>query len=256
MKIFVCVKHVPDTAAIITVEGDAGYEESDIKFIANPYDEFAVEEAIRLVEKHGGEVVILTVGKPAAVSTIRGMLAMGAHRAILIKTDSQFLTSAQTAKALKAAMEQDGMADITFTGKMSVDTESFQTQYRLAELMNIPLVNEVSQLVVDGNRVRAWREMDAGEKQVVEMDLPCIIGMTRGLNEPRYPSFPNVMKAQKKEVKEVDIVDLGIDVSQKEVTLERLIPVPKRAGAKILEGTVEEQVDELLTILKEKEKVL
>ncbi len=256
MKIFVCVKHVPDTAAIITVEGDAGYEESDIKFIANPYDEFAVEEAIRLVEKHGGEVVILTVGKPAAVSTVRGMLAMGAHRAILIKTDSQFLTSAQTAKALKAAMEQDGMADITFTGKMSVDTESFQTQYRLAELMNIPLVNEVSQLVVDGNRVRAWREMDAGEKQVVEMDLPCIIGMTRGLNEPRYPSFPNVMKAQKKEVKEVDIVDLGIDVSQKEVTLERLIPVPKRAGAKILEGTVEEQVDELLTILKEKEKVL
>jgi len=256
MKIFVCVKHVPDTAAVINVEGDAGYEEPDTKFIANPYDEFGVEEAIRLVEKHGGEVVVLTVAKSTAVSTIRGALAMGAHRAILIKTDSQFLDSDLTARALKAAMEKDGMADIIFTGKMSVDTESFQTQYRLAGILNVPIVNDVSRLTVDGGRVRAWREVDAGQKQVVEMDLPCVIGATKGLNEPRYPSFPNVMKAQKKEIKELDIVDLGIDVSQNKVTLERLRPVPKRAGAKMLEGTVEEQVDELLTILKEKEKVL
>ncbi len=256
MKIFVCVKHVPDTAAIITVEGDAGYEEPDIKFIANPYDEFGVEEAIRLVEKYGGEVVVLTVAKSSAISTIRGVLAMGAHRAVLIKTDSQFLDSDLTARALKAVMEQDGMADIIFCGKVSVDTESFQTQYRLAGFLNVPIVNDVSQLTVDGVRVRARREMDGGEKQIVEMDLPCVIGATKGLNEPRYPSFPNVMKAQKKEIREIDIVDLGIDVSQNRVTLERLRSVPKRAGAKMLEGTVEEQVDELLTILKEKEKVL
>lgn len=256
MKIYVCVKHVPDTAAIIKVEGDTGYEDSDTKFIANPYDEFGVEEAVSLVERQGGEVVILTVAKPGAVTTIRGALAMGADRAILIKTDAQFLSSELTAKALEAVIDQDGPADMIFTGKGSIDTESFQTQYRLAKSLGLPIANDVSALTVDKDKVRAQRESGGGEKQIIEMNLPCVIGTEKGLNVPRYPNFPNVMKAKKKEIKEIELSDLGIDASQSRVILEHLEPVPERSGAKMLEGSVDDQVTELIKILKENERVL
>ena len=256
MKIFVCVKHVPDTAATIKVADGSGFEDGDVKFISNPYDEYGIEEAVTLVEQHGGEVVILTVGKPEAVSTIRGAMAMGAARAILVKTDSQFLDSDLTAKALKAAIDQDGLGDMIFTGKGSVDTESFQTQYRLAKSLGLPIVNEVSSLDVDGGKAVAERESGGGEKQVMEMSLPCVIGATKGLNEPRYPKFPDIMKAKKKPIHEMDLSDLGIDAAQGRVTIENLEPVPERAGATMLEGSVDDQVTELVRILKEDEKVL
>ncbi len=144
MKICVCVKHVPDTAATIKIDGDVGFKDSEIKFVVNPYDEYGIEEAIKLAEKNGGEVVIISVGKPEADATIRSALAMGAERGILVTTDSQFLDSTLTAKALKAAMEKDGLPDIIFTGKGSVDSETFQTQYRLAGYLGVPVVNEVS----------------------------------------------------------------------------------------------------------------
>jgi len=256
MKIFVAVKHVPDTAATIKVANGNGFEDADIKFVCNPYDEYGIEEAVSLVEAQGGEVVILTVGKAAAVSTIRSALAMGAARAILVKTDSQFLDSDLTAKALKAAMDQDGPGDMIFTGKGSVDTESFQTQYRLAKSLGLPIVNEVSTLDIDGDKAVAQRESGGGEKQVIQMSLPCVIGATKGLNEPRYPKFPDIMKAKKKQITELDLADLGIDVSQGKVTIENLEPVPERSGATMLEGSVDDQVTELVRILKEDEKVL
>ncbi|WP_299977848.1 electron transfer flavoprotein subunit beta/FixA family protein [Desulfobacula sp.] len=256
MKICVCVKHVPDTAATIKLAGDNGFEDSEIKFVPNPYDEYGIEEAVSLVEKQGGEVVIVTVGKATAVTTIRGAMSMGAHRAILIKTDSQFLDASLTARALKAAMDQDGLPDMIFTGKGSVDTESFQTQYRLAKSFNMPIVNEVSTLTIDSGKAIAEREIGGGEKQVIEMSLPCVIGVTKGLNEPRYPKFQDIMKAKKKEIREMDLSELGIDVSQGKTMIEKLEPVPERSGATMLEGSVDDQVTELVRILKEDEKVL
>ena len=256
MKICVCVKHVPDTAASIKLAGDKGFEDSEIKFVSNPYDEYGIEEAVSLVEKQGGEVVVVTIGKASAVTTIRSAMAMGAHRAILVKTDSQFLDSDLTAKALKAAMDQDGLPDMIFTGKGSVDTESFQTQYRLAKSFGMPVVNEVSNLIIDEGKAIAQREIEGGEKQVIHMSLPCVIGATKGLNEPRYPKFPDIMKAKKKEIKEIDLLDLGIEASQGKVTLEKLESVPERSGAKMLEGSVDDQVTELVRILKDDEKVL
>jgi len=256
MKICVCVKHVPDTAASIKLVGDTGFEDSEIKFVSNPYDEYGVEEAVSLVEKQGGEVVIVTVGNASAVTTIRSAMAMGAHRAILVKTDTQFLDSDLTAKALKAAIEQDGLPDIIFTGKGSVDTESFQTQYRLAGFLGMPIVNEVSTLTIDADKAIAQREAEGGEIQVIEMRLPCVIGATKGLNEPRYPKFPDIMKAKKKEIKEMDLSELNIDPSQGKVVIEKLEAVPERSGAKMLEGSVDDQVTELVRILKEDEKVL
>jgi electron transfer flavoprotein beta subunit len=256
MKICVCVKHVPDTAASIKVNDNNGFEDSDIKFISNPYDDYGIEEAVSLVEKQGGEVVIVTVGKAAAVTTIRSAMAMGAHRAILVITDHQLLDSDLTAKALKAAMEQDGLPDMIFTGKGSVDTESFQTQYRLASSLGMALVNEVSSLDLEGEKAIVERETGGGEKQVIEMNLPCVIGATKGLNEPRYPKFPDIMKAKKKEIKEMDLSELGIDATSGKVVLEKLEAIPERSGGKMLVGSVDEQVTELVRILKEDEKVL
>ncbi|MCD4743358.1 MAG: electron transfer flavoprotein subunit beta/FixA family protein [Desulfobacteraceae bacterium] len=256
MKICVCVKHVPDTAATIKLAGDNGFEDSEIKFVSNPYDDYGVEEAVSLCEKDGGEVVIVTVGKKAASATIRSAMAMGAHRAILVKTEGQFLDSDLTAKALKAAMEQDGLPDMIFTGKGSVDTESFQTQYRLAKSLSMPVVNEVSTLTVNGGKAIAERETGGGERQVIEMSLPCVVGATKGLNEPRYPKFPDIMKAKKKEIKEIELSDLGIDASNGKVVIEKLEAVPERSGANMLEGSVDAQMTELVRILKEDEKVL
>jgi len=173
-----------------------------------------------------------------------------------VKTDTQFLDSSLTAKALKTAMEQDGLPDLIFTGKGSVDTESFQTQYRLAQSLEIPVVNEVSSLTIDGEKAIAERETGGGEKQVIEMGLPCVVGATKGLNEPRYPKFPDIMKAKKKKIKEIDLSELGIDASQGKINIENLENVPERSGAKMLTGSVDGQVTELVRILKEDEKVL
>ncbi len=256
MKIIVCVKHVPDTAATIKVKDDIGYEDGSVKFIANPYDEFGIEEAVRIVEKEGGEVVILTVGKAAAVTTIRSALAMGAHRAILVKTESQFVDSTLTAQAMKTAMEQDGLPDLIFTGKSAVDTETFQTPYRLAKSLGLPIVNEVSNLILNGNQAVTRCEIGGGQKQVIELGLPAVIGATKGLNVPRYPKLPDIMKAKKKELKEFELAELGIEPSTGRVSIEKLEIVPERCGATMLEGSIDEQVDELVRVLKEDEKIL
>ena len=175
MKIFVCIKHVPDTAATIKLAGSTDYEDKDVKFVMNPYDEFAVEEAVQLAEKTGGEAVILTVGPADAVATLRSALAMGAHRGILVKAEDRFLDSSVAAKALKAAMDQDGAGDIIFTGKGSVDTEGFQTQYRLSRALGVPVVNEVTALEIADGKAVAQREIGGGNKEVVEISLPGII---------------------------------------------------------------------------------
>jgi electron transfer flavoprotein beta subunit len=258
MQIYVCVKHVPDTAANIKVTEPTAFDDQTCKFVVNPYDEYAVEEAVQRVEKEGsGEVVIVTVGKEAALDSVRGALAMGAHRGILVKIDSQFLDSSLIARALKAAIEQDGAPDIIFTGKGAVDTEGYQTQYRLAEAMNLPVVNEVTNLKIENGAAVVEREIGGGAREILEMALPGIIGATKGLNEPRYPKFPDIMKAKKKEVKQTDLAQLGIDATAPDTELLQLEAVPPRTAAKIMPGsTGGEQVSELVRILKDEEKVL
>jgi electron transfer flavoprotein beta subunit len=259
MQIYVCVKHVPDTAATISIVGDTGYNDTACKFIINPYDEYAVEEAVQRVEKEGsGEVIVVTVGPEAAVSSMRAAMAMGAHRGILVKVKSQFLDSTLTSLALKAAIEQDGdgAPDIIFTGKNAVDTEGFQTQYRLAAAMNLPVVSEVVNLEIDNDQAVVEREVGGGTREVLEMKLPCIIGATKGLNEPRYPKFPDIMKAKKKEIKEIDFDQLGLDTSVDQTELLKLEAVPERSSAQIMQGSIREQVVELVRILRENDKVL
>jgi electron transfer flavoprotein beta subunit len=256
MKIYVCVKHVPDTAARITVVDGSGFAET-CKFIVNPYDEYAVEEAVRLVEQAGaGEVVIVTVGKEAAVNTMRSALAIGAHRGILVKTDAQFVDSGLASQALQKAIEQDGGADLIICGKQSIDSEGMQTPFRLAQMMDLPVISDVVDLKIGDGKAVAEREVGGGARQVVQMSLPCVIGATRGLNEPRYPKLPDIMKAKKKEIKQIDLAELGLDQAAPQTEIVRLEAVPERGQAKILEGTIRESVEQLVRVLKEEEKVL
>jgi len=254
MKVFVCVKNVPDTAANIRVVGENGFDES-VKFLINPYDEYAIEEAARLVEKEGGEVVLVTVGKESAIKTVRSALALGSHRAILVTTDKQFLDSADTAAILQKVMEDDGPADLIFTGKQAVDSEAMQTAYRLAEGMNIPITSDVTEFAVAGGRVSVEREIGGGEREIIEMTMPCIVAASKGLNNPRYPKLPDVMKAKKKEVRQVALADLGLVLSS-ETELVSLEQVPDRSGARMIGGSVNEAAAELVKILREDEKVI
>ncbi len=256
MKICVCVKSVPDTEATIRITGTNRFEEADVRFIPNPYDEYALEEAVSLVEKHGGEVVMFTVGNDTAVNMIRGAMAMGVDRAVLIRTDAQFLDSDMTARALSAAIEQDGRPDLVFTGKSAVDTEGFQTPYRIAGYLDMPVINDVSRLTIDNSVAVAEKEAGAGTRQVLKMSLPCVIGTAKGLNEPRYPKFMEIMKAKKKPMQEIQMSALNIKASPATVTLEALEPVPERSGATMISGSLDEQVTELVRVLKETEKII
>lgn len=256
MKIYVCVKHVPDTAASIKTVGANGFDDATGKFIINPYDEYAIEQAVRLMESHGGEVVVVTVGKAAAMATVRSALAMGPLRGILVTIEAPFLDSDITSQALKAAIEKDGKPDLIFTGKAAVDTEGFQTAYRLAEAMQLPVVNEILKMELRDGKALVEREIGGGSRQVLEAALPCVLGATKGLNEPRYPKFPDIMKAKKKEVKQMTLADLGLSAAAAQTELVQLEKVPDRTAAKIIPGPAREAVRELVRILKQEEKVI
>ena len=256
MKIYVCVKHVPDTAARITVVGGTGFAET-CKFIVNPYDEYSVEEAVQLKKQAGqGEVIVVTVGKEAAINTMRSALALGADRGILVKTDAQFLDSALTGQALKKAIEQDGVPDLIFCGKQSIDSEGMQTPFRLAKAFNMPVVTDVVGLSITDGKARVERGIGGGSREVIEMTLPGVIGATRGLNEPHYPKLPDIMKAKKKEVKQIDIAELGLDLASPQTEIVSLEAVPERGQARMMEGSTREMVEELVRILKEEDKIL
>lgn len=255
MRIYVCVKHVPDTAANITITNDTGYD-GQVKYVANPYDEYGAEEAISLVEKTGeGEVIAVCVGNSTAVNSLRSVMAMGVNRSVLVKTQAQFPGSELTAKALAKVIEQEGPADLIFAGKQSVDSEGMQTPFHLGAQLNLPVVTGVAAFSMDGGTAVVQRELDGGAKETLSVKTPCILGATKGLNEPRFPKLPQILKAKKKEIKEIDITDLVIADTQT-YRIKHLEPVQERSNAKILEGSTDEIVASLVKILREEEKVI
>ncbi len=255
MKIIVCVKHVPDTAANIKIVGDTGFNES-VKFVINPYDEYAVEEAVRTVKENGGEVVAICVGRPNAVNTLRSALAVGADRGILVKTDAHFLDSDTTALALKTIIEKDGMPDLIFAGKQSVDSEGMQTHYRLATRLGLPVASDVVAFSMQDGKALVESEMGGGDRDVVAMSMPCVLGATKGLNEPRYPKLPDILKAKKKPLEEMELNDLGIDLSAGSSETTQLTSVKERGEATILNGSVNEIVADLINRLENDDNVL
>jgi electron transfer flavoprotein beta subunit len=256
MQIYVCIKHVPDTAANIRPLGGPSFDET-VKFIINPYDEHALEQALLIREGKGGsEVIAVTVGKEAAAGTLRSALAMGADRGILVKTDAYFTDSLETGRLLKRAIELDGSPGLIFTGKQSVDTEGMQVPFRLAALLDLPVVVDVVAFSMAGGVVTVEREGEGGVREVIEMTAPCVVGAAKGLNRPRCPTLPEMMKAKKKDIKIIERADLPISLPHPAVEILELQAAPDRGRGTILKERPENMVRELLHLLREEAQVL
>ncbi|MBW2659527.1 MAG: electron transfer flavoprotein subunit beta/FixA family protein [Deltaproteobacteria bacterium] len=251
MKIFVCVKHVPDTAANVNIVHGNNFDDS-VKFVANPYDEYAIEEAIQIKEKNGGEIVAVSLGIEQASATVRLALAMGADRGIHIKTDALIVDTMTTAQALSKAIEQDGGAELILTGKHSVDCEGMQTQYYLAQSLSLPVATDVIDLALEEGTATVESDLGSGEVAILELDLPCVIGVTKGINEPRLPKIPAIIKAKKKPIQEIALKDLIPEKPAQRANLISLTAAPDKGQAVLFEGSTAEVVDKFVEVLKEK----
>lgn len=250
MKIAVCLKRVPDTETRIKIAADGkAIDEAGVKFVLNPYDEFAVEEALKRREAAGtGEVTVVTLGGEASQETIRTALAMGADRGVLLKTDRRDLDPLVTARALAAELDGGGF-DLVLFGKLAIDDYSHAVGTMVAELLGLPCVTAVAHLdLADGMGV-AEREIEGGI-EVVEFSLPAVLTTDKGLNEPRYPALKGIMQAKKKplDVKPVDPGAGGIEV------LELALPPERKPGRIVGEGP--DAVPALITALRVEAKVL
>ena len=248
MNILVCISRVPDTASRIKVGSDGkSIDTAGLKFVVNPYDEFAIEEALQLKEKNGGEVTAITVGTDANKDVLRTALAMGVDKAVLVKGDDpadSFYVAENIAKYAKSLNP-----DMIFLGKQSVDYDSLQIPSILGEKLHIPSISVVSSLNVEDGKATAERDIEGG-KETVEASLPCVISAQKGLNEPRYPKLPDIMKAKKKPIEEIE----AEKIEPKVTVLEMEIPSKQRVG-KIMTDS-EEDIKELVKLLHEEAKVI
>lgn len=248
MKIAVCISQVPDSTTKVKIgENHLSIDTKEVSLIINPYDEFAVEEALKLKEKHGGETIAISVGKDSVKETIRKAFAMGIDRGILIKTD-EVMDSFAIAKNL-ADVLKDVKPDIIFFGKQAIDYDDSQIGTLTGEFLGLPSISVVTSLTVDGENVTAEREIEGG-KEVVTASLPVIICAQKGLNDPRYPNLKGIMQAKSKPIEDRQPTYTG----NKTEVLTMKLPKAKDKG-KIV-GTDPAAVHELVRLLREEAKVI
>ena len=256
VNIVACVKQVPDTEALIKVKADgSGIEEGGIKWVMNPYDEYGVEEALKLKEKLGGDVTIVTLGPARSMETIRTALAMGAEKGIHISDPALDNADAYTTASALAAAIKEIPHDIIFCGQRAVDDDSGQVGSILAELLDIPQMTVVTKFDAEDGKVKVVKPIE-GAQLVIESPLPCVVTAQKGLNEPRYASLPGIMKAKKKPVDVKDAAALGLTVDVK-ARVDKWTPPPERAPGKIIEGDdASVTAPELVRLLREEAKVI
>ena len=234
MKLVVAVKRVVDFAVKIRVKSDgSGVELANVKMSMNPFDEIAVEEAVRLKEKGGAtEVVVVSVGPAKSQETIRTALAIGADRGILIETpDGAIVEPLAVAKLLKAVVTAES-PDIVILGKQAIDDDSNQTGQMLAALLAWPQATFASKIKIEKEKAVVTREVDGG-LETVSIRLPAIVTTDLRLNEPRYVTLPNIMKAKKKPLENLKPDALGVDVAPRLQTLKVVEPAKRKAGVKL-----------------------
>ncbi len=249
MKIIVCVKQVPDTEARVQIAEDGkSIDTQNITFILNPFDEFAVEEALRTKEKHGGEVTVISLGDESVGAAIRTAMAMGVDRGILLKTSAPADDSLQVARALAGEISAAGF-DIAFFGKQAVGNQHGQVGLAVAELLGVPGISEVSALEVTATGACGKREVEGGY-QLFECPLPAVFTTQKGLNTPRYPSLKGRMAAKSKplEIKEVSL-------ARGDFAIESLSYPQQRSRGRII-GEGRQAAAELVRILREEAKVI
>jgi len=251
LRIFVCLKRVPDTESQIRIDADGrSIQRADLNFIVNPYDEYAIEAGLQLKEAAGdGEVVLVTVGEDGSESTIRKGLAMGADRAVLLKTPADLADPRQTARLLAGWLEgQD--PDLVLCGKQGVDYDHAAVPGMLAEELGLPAATAICKLEqVDGGWL-VEREVEGGRERL-RLPAPCVLSADKGLNEPRYASLKGIMAAKKKPL---DVVDAAPEGQPGAVQLAVEYPPARPAGRVVGEGAA--AAGELLRLLKEEAKVL
>ncbi len=258
MRIFVCIKQVPDTETKIKIKPDGtGIETAGIKWVMNPYDEFAVEEALRIREAgKASNVTVLSVGPKARVSeALRTALAMGADDAIVVDTNDD-LDQYATAKALAAAIKAEGEFKIILTGKLAIDDNASAVSQMLAEMLGAPHATVVSKLTVDAENLIAEREVEGGTREVIQLQMPALIAANKGLNLPRYASLPGIMKAKKKTIKEVALASLQVSTSDNKIKFNQYKMPADKPAVKMLGGDASAQAVELARLLREEAKVI
>ncbi len=262
MNSIVCLKEVPDTETRIEVR-DGKVAEEGIQYVVNPYDEFALEEALKRQEQYGGKVTLISLGPERARESILKGLAMGADEVYHL-SDEAFLggDAFATAKALAAAIKKVGEYDAIFCGKQAVDEDNAAVGIMLAELLDLPHVSVVSKLEIAeaGNCGKAERDIEGG-KEVVEFPLPAVITAQKGLNEPRYPSFRGIRQARRKPFTQWAVADLGLEAGEVGAAGARLevvevMPPPERPPGRIIEGEPAEAAKEVVRLLREEAKVI
>lgn len=248
MNILVCISQVPDTTTKIAIAGSGlTIDPAGVKFILNPYDEYAIEEGLRIREKNGGTVTAITVGGDSSKEILRTALAMGVDKAVLVKDDTK---SDSFAVAENIANYAKGISpDIIILGRQSIDFDSFQMSPTLAELLSMPSVSMVSKLDINGTNVDMERDIEGGKEQL-ESVLPLVISVQKGINDPRYPKLPDIMKAKSKPIEEVAPFSSGSRVE----TIGMSLPNNKRVG-KIL-GDTDAELEEFVRLLHEEAKVI
>ncbi len=253
------MKRTFDTEEKIIVENNR-ISKDGVEWVINPYDEYAIEEGIKLREEFGGEVTVACIGPSEAEKELRTALAMGADKAILVEVDEDELQGDEhTTAQLLASLLKDRPFDIILAGNVSVDNGAGQVAPRVAELLDIPQVTTITHLTVDADQNKATVERDVeGDVEIVEISLPALFTAQQGLNEPRYPSLPGIMKAKKKPLESIQLGDLKLeqqDLAAKTEVVEVFLPPEKKAG-RILEGELEDQVKELAHLLHSEAKVI
>ena len=251
MKALVCVKRVIDYNVKIRVKSDkSGVETENVKMSMNPFDEIAVEEAVRLKEKNQiQEIVILSIGTEKSLETIRSGLAMGGDRGILVKTDKDQLEPLTVGKIIKAVSDKE-KPDLVILGKQAIDDDCNQTGQIVATLLEFPQATFASELKKnDDNTLEVTREVDGG-LETVKINIPCVVTTDLRLNEPRYASLPNIMKAKQKKIDIIEIESFDINIKDRLQVLEVSEPPERKPGIKV------DDVDALVDKLKNEAKVL
>ncbi len=249
MRIIVCVSLVPDSTTKVKVsDTKRSIDEAGVSFILNPYDEFAVEEALRLKEKNGGDVTAVSFGTDRAKDAIKKSFQMGTDKGVFIKSASAEFDSYTVAKNLAEYLKSQS-ADIILFGKQSIDFDGLLIPAMVAELTDLPCISVVVKLDIDGSKVIAEREVEGG-KEIIESAMPAIIGVQKGINEPRYPNLKSIMAAKSKPIEEIPA---GYDGNKIEI-IEMKLPQAKTSGKIFSNG--KDDVSELVRLLREEAKVI
>ena len=251
MKIVVCVKQVPDTETkVVIAEDGLSINPADVKYVMNPYDEFAVEEALKLKEAAGeGEVIVLTLGSESAQPAMRTAMAMGADSGILLQAENTALADGLTIARALADEIKVLAPDLVLTDKMAIDGYGYQVAVMLGELLGMPVLSTAKSLILADGQATVERDIEGGI-ETLQAQLPCVITAEKGLNEPRYPALKGIMQAKRKplEIKEVTLAEAGVEI------LEMLYPPKKPEGRIVGEGP--EAAAELVKLLRDEAQVL